>query len=143
MNKRPRGSINPRIAELEKELQQDGYTKQSTFSIDAGRDVQTDLTSGQRKSLGATFAFMTRQGYRRRHPANTLNQFSSLVSTNGNPKTKYEQFISEEHKRTELPEFVKKARNAFIVNQMGLVQVATENYAKSKQKLTSMAPVGV
>lgn len=143
MNKRPRTSVNPRIAELEKELQEDGYAKQNTFSVDAGRDVQTDVTSGQRRSLGSTISFLTRLGLRRRHPQSVLNQYAALYKTNKNPKTKYEQFINEEHKRIEMPETVKKARNVYATTQMGLVQLAAENFAKSKAKLTSISSVGV
>ncbi len=143
MNKRPASAVNPRIAELERELQEDGYTKQQSFSVDAGRDVQTDLTSGQRRSLGQTISFMTRLGRRRRHPESVLGQYAALYKTNNNPKTKYEQFMNEEHKRVEMPETVKKARNIYATTQVGLVTLAAENFAKSKAKLTAISSIGV
>ena len=142
MNKRPQAYTNPRIAALEKELQDDNYTRQSTFSVEAGRDVQTDLTTGQRSALNSTRSFLLRQGHRRRHPLNTLSSYAGLVKTNVNPKEHYAQYMNEMHERVQLPDIVKKARNEYSPNQVGLVQTATENFAKSKQKLSSMIPVG-
>lgn len=143
MNKRPQPYTNPRIAALEKELQGDNYVRQSTFSVDAGRDVQTDLTSGQRRALGATRGFLLAQGHRRRHPLNTLSSYAGLVKTNQDPKEHYAQYMNEMHQRVQLPDIVKKARNEFSPNQVGLVQTATENFAKSKQKLSSMIPISM
>lgn len=143
MNKRPQPYTNPRIAALEKELQGDNYVRQSTFSVDAGRDVQTDLTSGQRRALGATRGFLLTQGHRRRHPLNTLSSYAGLVKTNQDPKEHYAQYMNEMHQRVQLPDIVKKARNEFSPNQVGLVQTATENFAKSKQKLSSMIPISM
>lgn len=142
MNKRSRGSVNPRVAALEKELQEDNYMKQSTFSVEAGRDVQTDLTTGQRRSLGATLTFLSRQGNARRHPVQQLNRYAGLMKTNIAPRTHYEQFMRETDERTELPDIVKRTRNEYSANQVGLVQTATDNYAKSKQKLSSLVPIG-
>lgn len=143
MNKRPRAAVNPRIAALEEQLQRDGYGQQMKFSVDAGRDVQTDLTSGQRRALTETTSFLTKLGFRRRHPLTLLNQYAAIHKTNNNPKTKYEQFMRDEHERVEMPETVKKARNVYSTSQMGLVQLAAENFAKSKAKLSSISSVGV
>lgn len=143
MNKRTRAYTNPRVAALERELQADGINKQSTFSVEAGRDVQSDLTTGQRRLLGSTTAFMTKQGYRRRHPLNALSEYAGLARTNVTPRTRYEQFMQETHERVQLPEIVKKSRNEFSPNQMGLVETATENFAKSKQKLSALIPIGM
>lgn len=143
MNKRTRSAVNPRVAALEKELQADGYQKQSTFTVDAGRDVQTNLTTGQRKLLGSTIAFMTKQGHRKRHPINALSQYAGLAKTNLTPKTRYEQLMQETHERVQLPDIVKKSRNEYSVNQVGLVETATQNFAKSKQKLSAMIPIGM
>ncbi len=143
MNKRTKDYTNPRVAALERELQADGIQKQSTFSVEAGRDVQSDLTKGQRKLLGATTQFMTKQGFRRRHPSNALSQYAGLARTNTSPKTRYEQFMLETHEHVQLPEIVKKSRNEFSPNQMGLVETATQNFAKSKQKLSALIPIGM
>jgi hypothetical protein len=143
MNKRPQAFTNPRVAALEKELQNDNFTRQSTFSVDAGRDVQTDLTTGQRKALGATRGFLLRQGHRKRHPLNTLSSYTGLIKTNKDPKEHYAQYMQEMHERVQLPDFVKRARNEYSPNQVGLVQTATENFAKSKQKLSTMIPISM
>jgi len=143
MNKRTQSYTNPRVAALEKELQGDSYTKQSSFSVETGRDVQTNLTNGQRKLLSATTVFMTKQGFRRRHPTNLLSEYAGLARTNTTPKTRYEQFMQETNERTQLPEIVKKSRNEYSPNQVGLVETATANFAKSKQKLSALIPVGM
>lgn len=143
MNKRARDSVNPRVAALEKELQADSYAKQMSFSVETGRDVQTDLTTGQRRLLNATSLFMTRQGFRRRHPLHALSNYAGLMKTNVTPKTRYEQFMQETNERTQLPEIVKKSRNEFSPNQVGLVETATANFAKSKQKLSALIPISM
>lgn len=142
MNKRAEKYVDPTIAKLEKRIEADGYRKQLTVSIDAGRDIQTAPTTGQRRSLNTTLAFLTQHNYRRRHPLQVLNDYSNIVRPNNEPRTKYEKALEDEHKRVQLPEIVKQTRNEMIANQTNLVTLAAENFAKSKQKLSSITTIG-
>lgn len=143
MNKRVRSSVSSRTKALEEELAEKNVNTQSTYSVEAGRDVQTDLNQWQKQALGNQEQFAIRQGFRRRHPLTMLNQFSTVVKTNKNPKMKWEQFMEAENERVQLPAHTKKARNIYVANQMGLVQTALENFTKSKEKLNSIVSVGV
>jgi hypothetical protein len=115
----------------------------SAYSVDAGRDVQTDLTNWQRQALGNQEQFAIRSGFRRRHPNRLLGQYAGVVKTTKNPKMHYEEFMEAENERTQLPETTKKARNVYANNQLGLVQTALENYVKSREKLSAIVSVGV
>jgi len=144
MNKRAAKAVNASTKALEAELTTKTKRISNTYSVDAGRDVQTDLTPWQKAALGNQEQFAIRNGFRRRHPSKLLNQFGAIVKTNKNPKLKYEEFIEAENERCELPEYAKKARNNdMIPNQMGLVETAFQNFVKSKEKLSAMVPVGV
>ncbi len=143
MNKRVRSSVGAKSRALEAELSASTKAVSSTYSVEAGRDVQTQLTPWQRQALGNTQQFAQQQGFRRRHPRTMLNQFAGVVKTTTSPKMKWEQYIEAENERVELPESTKKGRNEYMANQMGLVQTALENYVKSKEKLNSIVSVGV
>lgn len=142
MNKREERFVDPRIARLEKAVEADGYRKQLTMSVDTGRDIQSAPTTGQRRSLNKTVAFLTQQGFRRRHPLLVLHNYANVVRPNNDAHTKYEQALEDENKRVQLPAIVKKTRNEMIANQMNLVRTAAENFAKSKTKLDAMTAVG-
>lgn len=143
MNKRVRGSVSARTKALEEELSKSNSKVSSTYSVEAGRDVQTDLTGWQRQALGNQEQFAVRQGFRRRHPNHLLNQFAGVAKTNVSPKMKWEEYIDAENERVQLPETTKKGRNQFAANQMGLVETAFANFVKSKEKLNAIVPVGV
>lgn len=143
MNKRVRSSVSAKTRALEAELSKGVQDTSSVYSVEAGRDVQTDLTSWQRQALGNQEQFAVRQGFRRRHPNTMLNQYAGVVKTTQNPKMKWEEYIAAENERVQLPETTKKGRNAYSTNQMGLVQTALENYVKSREKLSAIVSVGV
>jgi hypothetical protein len=128
---------------LEEELSKKNTRDSSAYSVEAGRDVQTDLTGWQKQALGNQEQFAIRQGFRRRHPKTMLNQFAGVAKTNTNPKMKWEQYIEEENERVQLPETTKKGRNVYASNQMGLVETALQNFVASKQKLNAIVAVGV
>lgn len=143
MNKRVRGAVNAKTRALEQELSKKKDAATGVYSKEAGRDVQTDLTRWQRQALANHEQFAITNGFRRRHPSKLLNQFAGVVKTNLNPKMQWEQRIDEENERVQLPETVKKGANVYAANQMGLVQVAVDNYVKSKEKLSAIVAVGV
>lgn len=143
MNKRVRSSVGAKTRELEEELTQKAHKTSSTYSVEAGRDVQSDLTPWQKQALGSKDRFAIKQGFRRRHPSLLLNQFAGIAKTNLAPKMKWEQFVEAENERVQLPETTKKARNEYASNQMGLVETALQNFAKSKEKLNAIVAIGV
>lgn len=143
MNKRVKSSVSDKTKALEAELSTKNTKDQSTYSVEAGRDVQTDLTGWQKQALGNQDQFAQRQGFRRRHPSRMLNEYAGVVKTSGNPKMKWEQFIQAENERVQLPETTKKGRNVYVANQMGLVETALKNYVNSKEKLNAIVAVGV
>lgn len=143
MNKRVRGSVSAKTRKLEEELSKQDARLGSNYSVEAGRDVETVLTSWQKQALGNQEQFAVRQGFRRRHPNRVLNQFGAAVKTNVAPKMKWEQFMEADNERASLPETTKKARNDYAVNQLGLAELAVKNYVASKEKLNSIVLVGV
>lgn len=143
MNKRVRSSVSAKTKALEDELSVKNTKTQSTYSVEAGRDVQTDLTPWQKQALGSQDHFAQRQGFRRRHPSKMLNEYAGVVKTNTNPKMKWEEYIDAENERVQLPETTKKGRNVYAANQMGLVELALQNFVQSKQKLNAIVAVGV
>jgi len=111
--------------------------------VDAGRDVTTDLTPWQKQALGQTEMFAIRQGFRRHHPTRTLSTYSSSLLNGKNPKMTWEKAIDDETKRTEIPQAYKKAQNQMMVNQIGLVKTALENYQKSENRMQMTNMVGI
>ncbi len=143
MNKRLRSSVSAKQKALEEELSTKQTKVSSSYSVEAGRDVQTDLTPWQRQALGSQDLFAQKQGFRRRHPSKMLNEYAGVVKTTTNPKMKWEEHIAAENERVQLPETTKKGRNIYAANQMGLVETALENFVKSKEKLNAIVAVGV
>lgn len=143
MNKRKASSVSDKAEALEKELSSKNQKVQSTYSVEAGRDVQTDLTGWQKQALGNQIQFAQKLGFRRRHPSRLLNEYAGVVRTNNNPKMKWEQYITAENERVQLPETTRKGRNVYAANQMGLVETALQNFVKSKEKLNAIVAVGV
>lgn len=143
MNKRARSSVSAKTKALEAELSTQTKITSSAYSVEAGRDVQTQLTGWQKQALGSTFTGASKMGFRRRHPDTLLQQFAGVARTNTSPKMKWEQYIEAENERVQLPEWTKKGRNEYVANQMGLVQTALENYVQSKEKLNAIVSVGV
>lgn len=111
--------------------------------MEAGRDVQTHLTGWQRSALGNTEQFAAKQGFRRRHPHRLLGDFTEQTKGTNAPKMKWETFMKESNERIQMPETTKKARNEYMANQLGLVDLALQNFVASKEKLNSIVSVGV
>lgn len=128
---------------LEAELYGENLHQNSKFSVEAGRDVMTDLRPWQQQALGMTERFAIQQSFKRRHPLRTLNDFTAILSNNENPRTKWEDAYEREAKRAHIPEAYAKLKDEMIVNQIGLVETALKNFTKSQQRFRLSSPVGV
>jgi len=89
-------------------------------------------------------ALEIQQGFRRRHPSNVLNRYDGVMKTTSNASSLWEESLIHETKRVELPkDFRPKGDTEGMTNQMGIVNVALDNYKASKNKLQRMYLVGV
>jgi len=113
-------------------------------SVDAGRDVQTDLLGWQKQALGQATQFAIRQGFRRHHPNRSLSDFSKTITNGKHPRLGWERAMAEEQKRTRIPEVYKKLKHLDATpNQYGLVETAFKNYSKSRARLGAINMVGI
>lgn len=135
--------MNGRTKELEDELSGEMQAQTNAMSVEAGRDVTTDLTSWQSQALEQNQKFFIRQGFRRRHPFSTLGQYSSALSNGNNPRMGWEKAFEQESERSSLPQVYKKHSHEMLANQMGLAITAAKNYEKSRSKLGVINAVGV
>jgi predicted ATP-binding protein involved in virulence len=87
-------------------------------------------------------AFEVRQGIRRRHPTSVLSNYAAVTETNNNPHTTWEKSLEEENEMSSLPK-VYQTQGQLSAVQLGIVRTAEENYAKSKNKLSTMYVTGV
>lgn len=134
--------MSSRVRELEAELSGEITNQTNKYSVDAGRDVTTDLTPWQKQALGNTETFAIKQGFRRHHPTRTLSSYAKRLA-NGTPRLSWEKAFEEENERTQVPQVFKKASNEMIASQLGLVRTALKNFEKSKAKLSDINAVGV
>jgi len=130
------------MRELEAELSTKNAKNGMTYSVDTGRDVQTDLTPWQRQALANTNSFAIKQGFRRHHPNRSLSNFNPTIGGQ-NPRFGWEKALEEETEREQIPEAYMKSRSNMAVNQLGLVQTAFKNFQKSQARLAMTLPVGV
>lgn len=87
-------------------------------------------------------AFEVKQGIRRRHPTSVLSNYATVTETNNNPHTTWEKSLEEENEMSSLPK-VYQTQGQLSAVQLGIVRTAEENYAKSKNKLSTMYVTGV
>jgi hypothetical protein len=138
-NKKP--EVSARRAELEASLMDEDPNRKG---IETGRrhveedsHWQTELTKSN-KSLRIT------QGLRRRHPKRVLNRFKGVTSSSSKASSLWEKALTYETKRVEMPkEFQVVGDSDGMVNQMGVVSVALDNYKASKKKFQRLHLVNV
>ena len=135
--------MSGRTKALEAELSGEIMHQTSKFSVEAGRDVQTDLLPWQRQALGQTEMFAIRQGFRRHHPYRTLGVYGKGLLNSKHPRYGWEKAIADETERTEIPEAYKGTFDPMLTNQLGLVETAFKNFQKSKAALSAVNLVGV
>ena len=134
--------MNGRTRALEAELSGEIGHQQMKYSVEAGRDVMTDLTPWQKQALSHTEMFATKQGFRRHHPYRLLNSYGHMLNGE-NPRLGWEKAMEDEQERTEVSQTYKKTRNEMTVNQLGLVETAFRNFQASRARLAAVNMVGV
>jgi hypothetical protein len=138
MNKRPERTS--RRGELEKELIgeiTDEQTKAETGRFENTDDKYTLKKDRQQRTLSIS------QGVRRRHPDKVLHQYHTINRDTESAESQWEKALLHEDQRADVPEEYKIKQHDMIANQMGLVTVALDNYARSKGKFSRTQIVGV
>ena len=134
--------MDSRRAELEADLIGDEAMHNS--ELETGRRHVNEGTKFQRDANRKNRHFQIQQGLRRRHPGRVLNQFAGVYKSTSHAKNQWEQALLYETKRVDLPkDFRPKGDTDGMVNQIGLVTTALENYKSSRGKFERMHLVGV
>lgn len=131
------------VRALEAELSGEIQRQNNVPSVEAGRDVTTDLTPWQKQALGYEEQLAIRSSFKRRHPLRTLSVYNQGLFNGRNPRFKWEEAIERESDRTMLPEVYKRANEPMIANQLGLVETADKNFKKSRARFQAINPVGM
>ena len=122
----------------------DGDTPDNMDDVDTGRSKVLENSRFQRKATTNNKSFRIRQGLRRRHPSRVLNKFKGINSTSSESVSLWEKSLVDETKRVDLPrEYRVTGDSDGMVNQMGIVSVALDNYKASKQKFSRLHLVGI
>jgi hypothetical protein len=140
-NKKPR--VDSRRAALEASLLDQDENENMT-GLETGRSHVQENSRFQRKATASNNSLRIKQGLRRRHPNRVLNQYQGVNSTSTESASLWEKALIHETKRVDMPrEFQVVGDSDGMVNQMGIVSVALDNYKASKQKFSRLHLVGV
>ena len=140
-NKKP--EVDSRRAALEASLIDDDENENQN-GIETGRRHIQENSKFQGTATKTNNALRIRQGLRRRHPGRVLNTYQGVRSTTSESSSLWEKALIHESKRIEMPrEFKTVGDSDGMVNQMGIVSVALDNYKASKQKFNRLHLVGV
>lgn len=143
MNKKVKGpGGDQRRADLENDLIGDEVTKNQ--EMETGRRHVNEGTAFQTNANSANRTLAIQQGFRRRHPHRVLGQFDGVMKTTSTAASTWEQALLHETKRVDLPkEFRPKGDGDGMVNQVGVVTTALENFKASKGKFSRFHLIGV
>jgi hypothetical protein len=112
--------------------------------IETGRRHVDEGTKFQQNANRADRILGISQGFRMRHPHRVLGQYDGVQKTTSTAASSYEKALLHETKRTEMPkEFKPKGDGDGMVNQVGVVSTALDNFKASKGKFARMHLVGV
>ena len=141
MNKKT-GGIDDKRAQLEADLI--GEELGMRQEMETGRRHVNEGTKFQQTANRANRSLAIQQGVRRRHPHRVLNQFDGVMKTTSSAASTWEQAMTHETKRVEMPkEFRPRDDSEGMVNQLGIVSTALDNYKASRGKFQRMHLVGV
>ncbi len=128
------------VSELEKELI--GATGVVEDEKLEGRRVVKSDTLYRRQMDKAHQMFTIKQGVRMRHPKRTLNQFKAIVATTTHADKAWEKALIEETERQEIDRIYRTGSLDLMSNQLGINQVAENNFRKMKPKLGITTMIG-
>jgi len=141
MNKKTGGADDKR-ALLEADLIGDEMVRRQ--EMETGRRHVNEDNKFQRTANRSNRSLAIQQGVRRRHPHRVLNQFDGVMKTTSSAALTWEQAMTHETKRVDMPkEFRPRDDSDGMVNQMGVVTTALDNYKASRGKFQRMHLVGV
>lgn len=142
-NKQPASAVSPQRAALEEELYGNVQNPNNT-GIETGRRHVKENSRFQRNASRATNSLRIKQGTRYRHPDQVLNNFKGVTSTTSESASLWEKALVDSDKKLGLPkEFQVSGDSDGMVNQMGIVSVALDNYKASKQKFSRLHLINV
>jgi hypothetical protein len=140
-NKKP--EVDARRAALEASLL-DEDTADNIDDIATGRSKVLENNKYQRRATTTSRSFRIANGLRRRHPGKVLNKYKGVLSTTSDSASLWEKALIHETKRVDMPkEFRPTGDSDGMVNQVGIVSVALDNYKASKQKFSRLHLVGI
>ena len=111
---------------------------------ETGRRHVDEGTSFQRNANKANKMLGIQQGFRQRHPHSVLGQYDGVMKTTSTAASSWEKALLHETTRTEMPkEFRVSGDSDGMVNQVGVVTTALDNYKASKGKFSRFHLIGV
>ena len=131
-------SQNSRRKALEEELIGNVIDKQE--DIDTGKPKVHNPRAVRGESL--TNQFQIKQGIRRRHPKRVLHQYQGVAGGTENIESGWEKALMKGQKRATLSDEYKVDSSSMLVNQIGVVSTALDNYKHSKGRFTRTVQVG-
>jgi hypothetical protein len=146
MNKKVMKAVagSDRSKSLESDLIGDADRGVNQQELETGRRHVEEETKFQHRATKANSMLGIQQGFRRRHPHAVLGQYDGVMKTTSTAASSWEQALLYETERTEMPkEFRPKGDGDGMVNQVGVVTTALENYKASKGKFSRMHLIGV
>ena len=113
-------------------------------AMETGRRHVDEGTSFQRNANKANKMLGIQQGFRQRHPHSVLGQYDGVMKTTSTAASSWEKALLHETTRTEMPkEFRVSGDSDGMVNQVGVVTTALDNYKASKGKFSRFHLIGV
>ncbi len=142
MNKQVAGKAGERRTQLEKDLIGDELSAKS--EVETGRRQVQEPSKFQQAATRDNRMLAISQGFRQRHPNRVLNQFDGVMSTTSAAAMTWEQALIHDTKRVEMPKEFRPSKDTDgMVNQVGVVTTALDNFKASKGKFSRMHLVNV
>ena len=144
MNKKVKSATagSERSKTLETDLIGDDLAQKA--AMETGRRHVDEGTEFQRNANKANKMLGIQQGFRQRHPHSVLGQYDGVMKTTSTAASSWEKALLYETKRTDMPkEFKVTGDSDGMVNQVGVVTTALENYKASKSKFSRFHLIGV
>jgi len=110
---------------------------------ESGSDHKSTRDPAHNRIHKDSINFNTKQGFRRRHPLQTLSSYAGVASTTETTRNNWEAALLEEHERVALPSTYTGFHSDQLVTHVGLTSTAEQNFKKSKPKLESWYLNGV
>jgi hypothetical protein len=139
-NKKP--GVDSRRADLEADLVDEETGLK--MELETGHRHVNEKSKFQKRANKQNRMLQIKQGLRRRHPNRVLNQYQGIMKTTSSASSLWEKALLHETKRVDITkDFRPKDDADGMVNQMGVVSTALDNYKASKNKFNRLHLVNV